>query len=586
MAIMIPNYIAADNASPGENELFKRFKNDAGTKGWRVLHSLNVVEHAKKVESEVDFVVIVPEMGVLCIEVKAHRTITRQNGVWILGRGAYAKRDYNGPFDQVRTAKYALRQFVLKQDATLGHATPFFGAVFFTHTDFYETSPEWHAWQLVNVNKLQNETISEIVIGILQQARAHMVRKPSTSFRLGDRQPSEAECKQLVQILRGNFEYVEPANVRLERYESEIKRFTEEQFNALDWMSDNERVLFSGLAGTGKTFLAVEAARRAEANGERVLLVCFNKLLGAWLADELKARKLESTAGTLHQLILKLTGDKVPEYSDSRYWNEFLPQQATDCLLEADQMEQYDLLIVDEAQDIVFNPHYCDVLDLLLRGGLQGGRWFVFGDFEKQAIYVDNRNALDKALSDRFGNCAKVTLGTNCRNTPEVAQHAQWLTNMGTPYRRVRRRAGEVKPMLKWYSSYAHQRRVFSGVLDSLIDNDITVRDIVVLSTRSDEISLMATLDSGMKEMFLPLAKVGYKRWKQEREKGVYSSIHAFKGMEARHLIITDVDEVGTEMMNALLYVGITRALHNLIIIASNDARAQFLSMLSNAGNA
>lgn len=582
MAKLIPDFIAPNTPSPGEIDLFNRLRNESGTEGWWVLHSLNVVEHAKKVESEIDFVVIVPEMGVLCIEVKAHQTISRQNGTWIYGKGAYAKRDYIGPFEQVKSAKYALRKFVLEQDEVLGNAIPFFSTVLFTHTDFDEASPEWHMWQLVNMQKYNNESISEIVIGILQQARKHMAGKPNVKwFRVTDKRPSVAECKQLVQILRGNFEYVEPVNVRLERYESEIKRFTEEQYKALDWMGDNKRVLFTGPAGTGKTFLAVEAARRAEANGKRVLVVCFNKLLGMWLAAEMEARKLTTKVGTLHQLMLDVTGGKVPQNADSRYWGEELPLQMTEYLLEADVADQYDLLIIDEAQDIIHNPNYCDVLDLLLQNGLQSGHWFVFGDFEKQSIYVEDRHAVYKALEERFGYYAKGSLGINCRNTPEIAQYAQWLTDMEKPYRSVLRKVGDVKPMLKWYSSPVQQKRVFSGVLDNLLNKGISLRDIVVLSTRANEKSLVASLDKGLQEMFLPLAQVGYKRWHQERVKGVYASIHAFKGMEARHLIITDVDEVGTEMMNALLYVGITRALHNLIIIASDNARDKFATMLT-----
>ena len=71
MARMIPSQLPTDCKSPGERSLFPRFKNDPDTAGWIVLHSLGVAKHPKRIEGELDFVVIVPGAGILCLEVKA-----------------------------------------------------------------------------------------------------------------------------------------------------------------------------------------------------------------------------------------------------------------------------------------------------------------------------------------------------------------------------------------------------------------------------------------------------------------------------------------------------------------------------------
>jgi hypothetical protein len=47
------------------------------------------------------------------------------------------------------------------------------------------------------------------------------------------------------------------------------------------------------------------------------------------------------------------------------------------------------MLVIDEAQDLL-EDEYLDVLDLLVKGGLAGGRWAFFGDFERQAIYISD----------------------------------------------------------------------------------------------------------------------------------------------------------------------------------------------------
>ena len=60
-------------------------------------------------------------------------------------------------------------------------------------------------------------------------------------------------------------------------------RLTEQQYRVLDMLSRQSRVAIAGCAGSGKTFLAAEKARRLAAQGFRVLLVVFNVLLAEHL---------------------------------------------------------------------------------------------------------------------------------------------------------------------------------------------------------------------------------------------------------------------------------------------------------------
>ncbi len=87
-------------------------------------------------------------------------------------------------------------------------------------------------------------------------------------------------------MLRPDFEFYESPKARARRLDEEIRRFTEEQFAVLDQFARNPRVIVDGSAGTGKTLLAVEQARRSASAGRRVLLLCFNRALAKWLAEE------------------------------------------------------------------------------------------------------------------------------------------------------------------------------------------------------------------------------------------------------------------------------------------------------------
>src|SRR2546423_12101455 len=98
-------------------------------------------------------------------------------------------------------------------------------------------------------------------------------------------------------------------------------------------MTRNPRVIFEGPAGTGKTLLAIESARRAAGDGKRTLLVCFNRLLGQWLRHETESLGGGVTAGTLHSHMLSLAGLQRAPRTDPDFWQHELPRLALDRLL-------------------------------------------------------------------------------------------------------------------------------------------------------------------------------------------------------------------------------------------------------------
>ena len=77
-----------------------------------------------------------------------------------------------------------------------------------------------------------------------------------------------------------------------------LVRLTEEQFDILEILCAFPRVGVSGGAGTGKTLVAMERARRLAAEGRRVLLLCYNRGLAAYL----KPRADGFTVSTFHSL--------------------------------------------------------------------------------------------------------------------------------------------------------------------------------------------------------------------------------------------------------------------------------------------
>ncbi len=73
----------------------------------------------------------------------------------------------------------------------------------------------------------------------------------------------------------------------LDEQETQIRQLTEQQFKLLDFLGSRRRALIRGCAGSGKTMIASEKARRLSAAGFRVLFTCFNANLANWAAGQL-----------------------------------------------------------------------------------------------------------------------------------------------------------------------------------------------------------------------------------------------------------------------------------------------------------
>ena len=145
MARMMPAYCPR-GAPPGERELYAEFARSPNTADWIILHSLAIADHVKQVEGEADFVVIVPEKGVLVIEVKSHQQIQiLDDGRWKLGNDPPTIRS---PFQQAKEATYSIRQYLQQRQGSL-RSIPVLYAVWFTHVRARTMLPHTPEWQRV-----------------------------------------------------------------------------------------------------------------------------------------------------------------------------------------------------------------------------------------------------------------------------------------------------------------------------------------------------------------------------------------------------------------------------------------------------
>jgi superfamily I DNA/RNA helicase len=276
--------------------------------------------------------------------------------------------------------------------------------------------------------------------------------------------------------------------------------------------------------------------------------------------------------------MLDVAGISAAQTDDSSFWNQTLPSEAVDCLLERNGKHEFDHLILDEAQDLL-KESYLDVLDLLVDGGLPYGGWMITGDFSNQSIYSgDYFSHEGRALSpDDFLQeidawAPHFPLEKNCRNTPRVAQLIESSARLEPGYSDVLRPDTGIDPDFHDYSEQEEQKEILVDVLETLYDDYYRPRDIVILSPRAPSRSVSAQIQtSPWKERLVEYGSAGGGGYVR------YTSIHAFKGLESPVVIITDLDSFSRARNRELFYVAASRSQERLIVFVDENVRKALL---------
>jgi hypothetical protein len=581
MAKMLPPYFDVSTVSTAERRLFDLLRNDPGTKDWVVLHSLGLARRGRKPYGEIDFVLLIPGGGVFCLEVKGGRVACR-NGEWeITDRNNRTVKLRRSPFLQAREGMFALRESVEGRTVSgfLQHVV--FGyAVVMPDIEFDVESPEWEPWQVID-RKALSLSISSC-LGRLSTEQRRLVRVNGTA------EPIQSTVGTLQRLLRPDFERVVTRGVQIEDTESRLLQLTEEQFNVLDMLVDNSRCLVEGAAGTGKTLLAVECARRATNEGSSTLLLCFNRLLGGWLEQQAKESKLPGfIAGPFYRLLRDaimntsfssefIKGETILDASE--LFGDLYPRLGQMALQELAQ--PFDVIVVDEAQDLLL-PGILDVLNVWLKGGLSEGRWAMFGDFHRQAIFSGTQRAkLIGLISRRCSSFGRGRLVINCRNTQSIGEETSLMSGFSSMPYKLSQVVGQPVDY-QYYNSAESQRNSLTAILQKLLVGGVRASDIVVLSRLKLENSGVfgccgpdfVLSDSEERQCLAGVPMVRF------------STIQAFKGLESPVVVLCDVDPLSTDEFQSLLYVGMSRARCELFVLMDERTRPFVLERIRNKLN-
>jgi hypothetical protein len=551
MARMYPNTLNPDTDSSAERMLFPKFKTELPDSyhvfhgvAWQSLHSRGGAR-----DGEADFVIIHPEQGILVVEAKGGQIrYDGRSGQWL--QNHHSMKD---PFEQAKSSRYHLKRTLQenhyweKRDIVYAHAVAFPDVV---------VREDSLTLQSPKVLILDKRDFEENVHNWVKKVFAH--------YRGEGHRDSfdQSGVDYLINLLAPIRELQSLMGVDIRAEAAEFVRLTTAQYKILDFLAWQSRAAIAGCAGSGKTMLAAEKARRLAVQGWRVLLTCFNVNLANFLREDYLAERPGSLEiGNFHKVatdLVRRSGQRVKHHFPSDgarqdYFSNELPEQLVTAL---DQLgPQYDAIVVDEAQDFLEN--WWLPLQMLLEEPDEGTFYLFYDD--NQNIYGGIKQV--KNLAQAF------PLVENCRNTKKIHQMVRnfyqsdhSITALGPDGREV---------SVISYADVSGLAKALRITLHQLVnEEEIDPTDIVILTPCSIEASAMSRLG--------PLGRFHLTtNWNVDYNEIYYATIHSFKGLESPVVILAELDNRKTLMTDELVYVGCSRARHHLIILCHESSAAR-----------
>jgi hypothetical protein len=531
---------------------------------WTVLHSLGLTTHRTKPWAEIDFVLVGPP-GVICLEVKGG-LVSRRNGVWYTTpqRGPHAGQPQKlneSPFEQVGPASAQLHRFLQQRYPRAAKAITGY-AVAVPDVEWTIKGPDIDLALVYD----QSDRLRSFAV-FMERVIKHWNTRLSGLGRTLETL-SRHDKQAVVESIRGDFQLVPSLRASAEIAGRELVRLTDEQCELFGRLGANPRVVARGGAGTGKTLIAVEEARRLSRQGRQVLYTCFSRNLARYVSHAL-VDEPAVTVRTLHSLMKELVDSaersfELPNVDENDLLEVFLPELALDVLLETTSIRPFDAILLDEAQDLLREP-YLDVIEALVEGELKEGTWRCFLDASQNIVGGIAPVALRRLQEARPVDWP---LTVNCRNTRPIAVQVALLS--GAPMLEVLAPEGPAAE-LTWYKSADDQKKAISDRLKQLRRKGFAAQQITILSRYRFERSI-AQAGLGM-----PLKDISRGGLDSAGNEITFSTISSFKGLEAEAVLLVDVDDLSSADGLVSVYVGASRARVALYVFISEQVRAQFV---------
>ena len=465
-------------------------------------YSVKLRSHAYKQMAEADFVILWKGVAIV-VEVKGGG-VKKFEGVWYtIDRNGDSHRLSSSPMEQARSAMFALRD-ILREDGVRWFASEAIAVT--PDIDAPPSSAEWKSTHWLAKGSMTVSTLASALDDV-----ARVAPSPPRGERI-------ARTSELRKHLFGEFSRMPVVDAQRGAVLDEQNRATEGQARVLAGLARNPRIVVLGGAGTGKSLVLAEAAKQEAAAGRSVLITFRSPGLHQFFKPRVADRDIDVVA-----------------------FEDLTPGR------------QYDVVLVDEAQDLMF-AEGMDALDQAVVGGRGQGRWRMFLDPNNQA-QVDGR--FDPEVFELVGaEALEYDLSLNVRNTKAIVHTVQEYlgADVGDP--------GIVNgEKIQWYwvdgEDPLGEART---VAKKLTAEGVRPADIWIIPVCSD--ASVDSEDNGVRVLSPRMAK----------------------GLEAEHVIVCDLPGEFDDQSVANLYVAVTRARVSLHIVATDGDKKRLQALARRRG--